>query len=110
MSMSKTFTMPTTEELMRRLSQVDMGANDYMREQFYPLIASEGGCELVAAGLVTMLTLKINDFVRSGYPPAMEEILHMYVPQIIDAIVDDPEVAKEAKRLHQETMDATRKG
>ena len=39
----------------------------------------------------------------------MEGILHMYVPQLIDALVDDKEVAEEAKSFHKEAMDASRK-
>jgi len=106
----KVVTLPSAEEIMSRLSKVEMGANDYMAERFYPLIAQEGGRELVAQGVVMMLTLKIHDFMSSGYPPVMTGILHMYVPQLIDALVDDKDVAEEAKRFHQEAMDATRKG
>lgn len=106
----KVVTLPNAQEIMERLKKVGMGADDYMAERFYPLIAAEGGRELVAQGVVMMLTLKIHDFVHSGYPPVMEGILHMYVPQLIDALVNDPEIAKEAKSFHQEAMDATRKG
>ena len=105
----KVFTLPDVQEIMKRLQSLDMGANEYMAERFYPLIAQEAGRELVAQGIVMMLTLKIYDFTASGYPPVMSNILHMYVPQFIDALVDDKEVAEEAKRFHQEAMDATRK-
>lgn len=106
----KAVTLPDTQEIMERLKRVEMGANDYMAERFYPLIAQEAGRELIAQGVVMMLTLKIHDFVSSGYPPVMAGILQMYVPQLIDALVDDKDVAEEAKRFHQEAMDATRKG
>lgn len=106
----KVVTLPSAEEIMNRLKKVEMGANDYMAERFYPLIAQEAGRELVAQGVVMMLTLKIHDFMSSGYPPIMTGILHMYVPQLIDALVDDKDVAEEAKRFHQKVMDATRKG
>jgi len=106
----KVVTLPSAEEIMSRLRKVDMGANDYMAERFYPLIVQEAGRELVAQGVVMMLTLKIHDFMSSGYPPVMTGILHMYVPQLIDALVDDKEIAEEAKRFHQEAMDAARKG
>lgn len=106
----KVVTLPSAEEIMSRLNKVEMGASDYMAKRFYPLIAQEAGRELVAQGVVMMLTLKIHDFVSSGYPPVMSGILHMYVPQLIDALVDDKDVAEEAKRFHQEAMEATRKG
>jgi len=107
---NKVVTLPNAQEIKERLEKVDMGGNDYMAERFYPLIAQDAGRELVAQGVIMMLTLKIHDFVLSGYPSVMFGILHMYVPQLIDALVDDKTVAEEAKRFHQESMDATRKG
>ncbi len=104
----KVVTLPSAEEIMSRLMKMDMGANDYMAERFYPLIAQEAGRELVAQGIVMMLALKIYDFVSSGYPPVMSSILHLYVPQFIDALVDDKEIAEQAKQIHQEVMDAAR--
>jgi len=106
----KVVTLPSAEEIMSRLKKVDMGAKEYMEERFFPLICQEAGRELVAQDVVMMFTLKIYDFMQSGYPPVMTGILHMYVPQLIDALVDDKEVAEEAKRFHQEAMDTTRKG
>lgn len=106
----KVVTLPNAQEIVKRLQSLDVGANDYMAERFYPLIAQEAGRELVAQGIVMMLTLKIYDFTASGYPPVMSNILHMYVPQFIDALVDDKEVAEAAKAFHQQAMDATRKG
>jgi len=106
---NKVVTLPNEQEIVDRLKKVDIGANGYMAERFYPLIAAEAGRELVAQGIIIMLTLKIYNFTHSGYPPAMEGVLHMYVPQFVDALIDDPEVAEEAKRLHQSIMDATRK-
>lgn len=107
MSERKVVTLPSEEEIMARLKEVDMGAKGYMAERFYPLIAQEGDRELVAGGVVMMLTLKIHDFVASGYPPNTAGILHLYVPALIDALVDDQEIAEEAKQFHQEAMDAT---
>ena len=77
-----------------------------MEEKFYPLIAQEAGRELVAEGIVMMLTLKIYDFMKKGgYPAIVENILHMYIPQIIDALIEDKEVAEKAKSFHQEAVD-----
>jgi len=104
----KVITLPDAKEIMNRLTKAYDDA--YMAERFYPLIAQEAGHELVAKGIVMMLTLKIHDFVASGYPPVMTGILHMYVPQFIDALVDDKDVAEESKRFHKEAMDSTRKG
>ncbi len=105
----KAVVLPSAQEIMQRLAKVDMGANAYMAERFYPSIAKEGGRQLVASGIVLMLSLKVHDFVASGYPPMMEGIMQMYVPKFIDVLVDDMEVAEEARRFHQEAMDAVGK-
>lgn len=104
----KIITLPNAQEIVSRLTKAYDDA--YMAERFYPLIAQEAGRELVAEGVVMMLALKIHDFVASGYPPVMTGILHMYVPQFIDALVDDKDVAETAKTFHKEAMDSTRKG
>ena len=103
--MDKVVTLPDGQEIMERLKKVYMGDGDYMAENFFPMIAKEGGHELVAAGVVIMLTLKIYDFIKDGgYSPMMKGILHMYVPQLIDALIDDKEVATEAKTFHKEAL------
>lgn len=104
----KVVTLPGAQEIIERLKKVS--DDPYMAEKFYPMIAEEARRELVAQGIVMMLTLKIYDFVASGYPEVMANLLHMYVPRYIDALVDDKEVAEAAKRFHQEAIDATRKG
>ncbi len=103
--------LPDKEEIINRLKKVEMGVYNYMTEQFYPLIAQEGGRKLIARDVVIMLTIKIHYFVQScGYLPMMEGVLHMYVPQFIDALIDDKDVADQAKHLHQEAIDAANKG
>ena len=96
----KVVVMPSSEEILKRLRSVYN--DDYMAERFYPLIAQSAGRQLVGEGVVMMLTLAIADFVRQGYPPQMEAILMMYAPMYIDALVDDKEVAKTAKRFLKE--------
>ena len=97
----KVITLPNAQGIMERLQKVDMGANEYMAERFYPMVSQEAGHELIAQGVVMMLTLKIHNFMTQGYPPAMEVIMQMYVPQFIDALVDDKEVAEAAKVFHK---------
>ena len=103
---NKVVTLPSAEEIISRLRKVN--DDDYMTERFYSKIAQEAGRELVAPGIVLMFTLKIHDFVESGYPEVMASLLHMYVPHYIDALVDDPEVAEAAKAFHQEAVSATK--
>ena len=104
----KVVTLPKAGEIIDRLKTVDDDA--YMAEKFYTMVANEAGRELVAQGVVLMFTLKIHDFVASGdYPPVIGTLLHLNVARYIDALVDDKEVAEEAKRFHQEAMDDTLK-
>jgi hypothetical protein len=110
MSESKAIKLPSASEIMERLSRVD---NDpFMTNRFYSSIASEAGRKLVARELVKMLTQKIQDFASSvssgSYSLVLVYLLLMKVPSYIDALVDDQEVADEAKRFHQEVMDAVR--
>lgn len=92
---AKNVVLPKQEEILERLRQVDN--DDCLVERFYPLIAEEAGCELVAEGVAMMLTLKVHDFAES-YPPPMGAFLSLYVPRFIDALVDDKEVAEDAKK------------
>jgi len=104
----KVITLPNANEMMKRLRSVcDDGGMD---ERFYKAhLLPNAGRELVAEGIVLMLTLSIYDFISSGYPRIMESILHGYVPMWIDALVDDKEVAGAAKAFHQEAIDGTKK-
>lgn len=103
--------LPDAEEIIRRLKKVNDDA--YTAKTFYPLIAQAAGHELIAEGVVNMLTFKIYDYVSAGYPPMMESLLHAWVPLYIDALVDNKEVAEAAKRfhqeVHQEVMDKVKK-
>lgn len=109
--LGRVITLPSAEEIMKRLKGSGGRADEYMVEYLYPRIAKEGGRELVANGVVLMLTFKIYDFMQAGgYPPMLGNLLHMRVLAWIDALIDDKDVAEEAKRVHKEAMDATRKG
>ena len=104
----KVVTLPNAAEIMERLNGVYDDA--YVAERFYSLIAHEAGHELVSHGIVMMFALKIHDFVQLGYPPFVADLLHMYVPWFIDALVDDSEVAQAAKQIHQDVIDESRTG
>lgn len=106
--MDKVIVLPNAQEIMDRLKPVNTGLDDYTYEKFAPLIAAEAGRALVAEGVVMMFVLKIHDFVQSGYPASMEVGLHMFVPMMIDALIDDKEVAERAKAFHKKGMDEIR--
>jgi|GEM_PF-2271875 len=100
----RTVTLPSEEEIMARLQELDLGENDYMAEEFYPTIGKEAGRELNAWDIVEMFAEKIHNFVSSRRSPMIIGILHTHVPQFIDALVDDEEIARLAKNIHKELM------
>lgn len=104
-------TLPSAEEIMKRLNEVDMGGvGDYMAEYFYPLIAQEAGRKLNASGLVGMLAQKTDELVRLlGYSPEMAVILYLQVPKLIGVLAGG-KVAEEAKRLYEKAMKEATKG
>jgi len=104
----KFITLPGSEEILRRLKTVS--DDDVLIRSFFPLIAKEAGHELVAEGIPMMFALKIYEFINGGgYPSFLGGLLHLSVPNYIDALVDDKEIAEAAKSFYQESMDAMRK-
>jgi hypothetical protein len=53
-----------------------------------------------------MLALAIHDCTE-GLPPMIASLLYVQVPDFIDALVDDKEVAREAKTFLQEALART---
>jgi len=96
--------LPSPQEIMQRLIKVH---DDDRAREIYAKIAAQGGTEKVAKGIVLMFTLAIYDQVHSGM---MANVMHMLVPSWIEALVDDKDVAAEAKAFHAETMKASSYG
>lgn len=98
----KVITLPAPEEIMTRLTEV---LDEHtMRERFYPFIARHGGAEKNAYGVVNIFALAIYDFMQGGYPPVLSNVLYMWMPHFIEAIVDDQEVATQAKSILDEVL------
>lgn len=100
----KTFTLPDSKEIVRRLSTV---YDDELAQALYAYIADRAGRPLFSLGIVTMFAQGI-DTVSAGYAPVMKNIMQSYIPNWIDALVDDKEVAKEAKDYYEKANNATR--
>ena len=93
--MSETIiTLPDREEMLQRLLQVNGG--NHVRQGLYPILLNHAGQEKVALGIPTMFALAISAY-SSGMPTVMAGMVWDYVPAWIDALVDDQEVAAEAK-------------
>jgi hypothetical protein len=100
----KVITLPNREEMLKRLLLVD--ADGYLVEKFYPLLLKDAGRQLVAKGVVMLFIQTLHDYT-DGMPPMMWSVMFSRVPDYIDALVDDKEVATEAKAFLQEAMDNT---
>lgn len=99
----KVITLPAREEMLDRLKKVS--DNSHMQERFYPILLKHAGEEKVAQGVVMMLALAIHDYVE-GMPPMMSNLMYMQAPQFIEALVDDKEVAQQAKTFLEEALSA----
>ena len=97
----KTVTLPDRDEMLKRLLKVS--DNSHAQERFYPILLQSAGRVLVAQGVVMMLTLAIYDYTE-GMPPMMTNLMYMQAPHIIEALVDDKEIADQAKAFLQETL------
>ena len=97
----KVITLPNREEMLARL--VKVSDNLHLQERFYPILLESAGQERVPQGVVMMLALAIHDHTE-GMPPMMANLMYKQAPGFIDALVTDPEAAKEAKSLLQDVL------
>ncbi len=91
------------EEMLKRLLVVN--DNNHAREHLYPLLLENANRELVAQGIVMMLVTTIFDYTEDIKP--IRNLLLMMAPDYIDAVVDDEEVATEAKAFLAECRAAS---
>ncbi|OGJ01311.1 hypothetical protein A3I95_02330 [Candidatus Nomurabacteria bacterium RIFCSPLOWO2_02_FULL_44_12] len=80
--------------MLKRLLSVSN--EPHFQERFYPILLESAGGELRAPGVVVMFALAIHDYTE-GMPPMIEQSVYMMVPRFVDALIDDKEVAKQAK-------------
>ena len=101
MSIEKIIKLPEREEMLKRL--ISVSDNDRMQERFYPILLKNAGEERVAMGVVMMFVLAIADYT-DGMPAALSAVLMMYVPSFVDALIDDKEVAQDAKNFLEKAL------
>lgn len=97
----KVITLPNREDMLQRLLEVN--DDSHAQERFYPILLQSAGQERVAQGIVMMLALAIHDYTE-GLPPMMVNLMYMQAPQFIDVLVDDTEVAEQAKAFLQKAL------
>ena len=101
--LGKKITLPPRDEMLQRL--LKMNDNNHFQERFYPKLLREAGSEKVAIGVVMLLQLAIHDYT-TGMPASMDAVMNMMMPDLIDALCPDEEVAKEAKAFFERAMAA----
>jgi len=107
----KRITLPDEDELLRRLEGV--GLEGPYTKDLFPYIASNGGREMRAEGVPLMLVLSIHNYVEDlDVSPDLsntgQRVFHaLLLPRLIDAIIDDEELAERAKKLYAERVEAT---
>ncbi len=98
-AMSKVITLPSADEIMKRLISVD--DTEMLVERLYPRVAQHAGHETVASFIILLLTLGIDYFMEEGdNVPLMSAILHMNMPGWIDELIADEAVAVAAKNFY----------
>lgn len=121
MAMDKTIALPNHEEMLERLTKSEMhkSATEKFISGFYPLLLESAGKEKDAKDIALMLTLAIDDFAeqstlgKDGDGKTFKAIKSfeksfMYkhkVPELIDILVDDSEIAQEAKEFFERACD-----
>ncbi|HYE59749.1 MAG TPA: hypothetical protein VEA18_01025 [Candidatus Kapabacteria bacterium] len=94
--MKKTIVLPDREEMLRRLKAAD--PDRYHEERLFPLFLKSAGRTLNATGVALMYELISYAYTfERQQPPAAYDMMLMAADKYIDALVDDPEVAVEAK-------------
>ncbi len=100
---SKVITLPSKEKMLERL--ITVNDNAHLQEKFYPKLLMHAETEKVAMGVVMILQIASCEYTK-GLPAVMTVVLNMNMPAFIDALVEDKEVAAEAKKGLEKVMAA----
>lgn len=86
---------PSAEELTKRLCATP-GSFDYLEEKLYPKLVKElAGKKVTAMRILMVLQCAFHDF-SIGMPPAALAFMNLKTQELIEALVPDATVAKEA--------------
>jgi hypothetical protein len=92
----KLVTLPERDEMLARLKKINQSPSAL--EHFYPRLLANAGAELTGAGIAVMLKQALAGYILGG-SWVLVYILCAQAPQFIDALVNDLEVARDAKNL-----------
>ncbi len=97
----KVITLPQRDEMLARLLAVNDDVK--LRARFYPKILDYAGSAKTAQSVGMILMHAYHTY--SDYLPDMEAIcLHIELPDFVDAIAPDAEVARDAKVFLQKML------
>lgn len=103
----KYITMPSREEMIEKLKQAKLYGETPQTDEFYErFVNSVADSEKVGAGLSLAWALANHDTFKEI--PIMQGLMNMSFGRAIDAVVQDKDVAKDAKDMMQRAMDASR--
>ena len=91
---SPVVTLPNRDKMMRRLMRVN--SDPYLHRNLYPLLLKDAGKEYSGPAIVTILLYALSDFAQGGRLMAIPRILRMNPDDYIKALVEDPQVRREA--------------
>lgn len=100
----KRIILPSAEEIQHRLEQLSP-EQPFLLQHYYPLIAKYEACQLSARGLVLLLVFCTRQLIGVVDPDVMDEFLGIKIKDMVDVLVDDPDVAMEAKYFYQRAFD-----
>lgn len=84
----KIIILPNRKEMLLRL--LGVSKKECAQKQFYPTLLEHAGQEFVVGGVVMMLVLAIQDYVK-GVSFDMANLLYMHMPRFIEALVGNGE-------------------
>lgn len=99
----KKITLSAKEEMLKRLLSVN--SNSFIQEKFYPILLESAKKEFCAKGIALMFSLA-TDECGKGMPSMISTLIYKQVDRFIDVLVDDEEIATEAKNLINSVLDS----
>jgi len=91
------------KEMLRKLNEVI--SNGQLNDNFYPRLQKHAGKDMEAFDIVVMIRDEIIAFlsvIRVDPTSTIAKKMFIDMPKWIDAVVNDPKVAEEAKKITQE--------
>ena len=94
-------TLPDKKTMLAKLKKV--ADTSLLRDEFYPILMRHAGETRNAEGIFTMFNNSILLFAKNKARLTSAK-LYLEMPRFIDAMVDDPKVARETKGILEEML------